>query len=204
MADKRLFTATVTMLAEYFGKPLTEAVMGAYWLGLGELTDDQIKGAVARSIRECKFMPTAAELLSFSGHKPRDVAGEAVVAWGIVRRALDALDVYGNPDFGLVVNATVRNIGGWLYLCEAKLADLEWRRKDFERAYKVLAERDPIHLDGAPLVGEWKNAPIQRVSMPGLPAAVARPVLAEVETPEAAQAKELIRELANGKGLTHE
>ncbi len=141
-------------------------------------------------------MPVPAELLTYSGRQPRDIGAEATLAWDAVRRAMDALDVYGNPDFGPLVNAVVRNLGGWVYLCEQKLSELEWRRKDFERIYRTWAEKDSSVLpDGGPLFGKWKAAPVTRIQINGLP--VSRPALAAPKT----EVSDVVRELAEAKSI---
>lgn len=175
-------------------------VLDAYWLVLGDLSDVELSRSFARALTQCKFFPVPAELLAFAGRAPRDLAAEATLAWDAVRRAMDSLDVYGNPDFGQVVNAVVRNLGGWAYLCEQKLSELEWRRKDFERVYRLWAEKDPSVIpEGGPLFGYWKNAKVTRIEIAGLP--VQSIALPPIETPQAQVMREVVRELADSKGL---
>lgn len=198
MTNREAFATALAVLGNTFDRKLTGPAIEGYWIALSDLTEGEFARATKRALSESKFMPSPSELLAFAGHAPRDLAAEAPLAWDAVRRAMDNLDVYGNPDFGPVVNAVVRNLGGWIYLCEQKVSDLEWRRKDFERVYKLWADKDPgVIPDGAPLVGEWRHAPVTRIQIAGLPAH--RPALAPVRTKHGEETRVLIRKLADSK-----
>lgn len=57
------------MLAEYFGKQLTEAVLEGYWIALADLADDDFRKAVVTALKQSKFFPTGVELRAFAGRK---------------------------------------------------------------------------------------------------------------------------------------
>lgn len=195
MTSEMLATIIET-LGEYFRSPLTVPATRAYAMGLEELTDEQLQLAARRAIKECKFMPTAAELLAFAGRKPRNVASEAAEAWGDVRKAIDQHDHSHAVDFGSLVNAVVRNVGGWQRLCGLGLTDLDvWARKEFERVYAMLAEKDPATLQGEFHAGSV-DGPVYQVAIGGNPPARALPA---VETPQAAKMRDVVRELAEAK-----
>ncbi len=199
MTNREAFATALAVLGNTFDKKLTGPAIEGYWIALSDLTEAEFATATKRALqRPNAFMPSPGELLELAGRAPRDLAAEATLAWDAVRRAMDALDVYGNPDFGPLVNAVVRNLGGWLYLCESKLSDLEWRRKDFERVYKLWAEKPSDVLpDGAPLIGEWKHAPVTRIQIAGLP--VQLPALAAPKTEAGQMVADIVRELAEFK-----
>lgn len=199
MTKADTFATIMETLAENFRVVLTTPATRGYWMVMEDLTEAEMAKAAKAALGTCKFMPSAAELLAFAGHAPRDLTAEATMAWDAVRNAMDKLDVYGNVDFGPLINAVVRNLGGWLYLCESTLPELEWRRKDFERVYRAWADKDPAMFDGSPHFGEWKNAPITQIQVPGMP--VRRPALEAVQTPQAKAMRDVVRELANEKSL---
>lgn len=201
MTTRQAVIKAMAVLTTAFNRENSPTLTEAYQIALGKLSPGEVASAMERALSECKFMPTPAEFLALAGRTPRDIAAEATLAWDAVRKAMDGLDVYGNPDFGPVVNAVVRNLGGWVYLCEQKLSELEWRRKDFERVYRLWAEKDPSLLpDGAPLIGQWGHAPVTRIVIAGLP--LQQAALAPVETPQAAEMKSLVRGLAEAKTQT--
>lgn len=197
MTKQETFSGGMAALCAAFNRESSPALLEGYWLVLGAVASPALAAGFARALGECRFMPVPAEMLRLCGVEPRDHAADAVLAWQAVRSAMDGLDVYGNPDFGPLVNAVVRNIGGWIYLCEARLPDLEWRRKDFERVYKLLAEKDPATLQGAPLFGEWRHAPVTAIDIPGQSP---RPrMLPELVARQAEAVNTLVRELADAK-----
>src|SRR4051812_2175248 len=113
MGARETFTAGMTMLGTTFNRPLDRVLLDAYWGALAELSDEEMKRAIGQAMMRCRSMPVPAELLAFAGRAPRGVAGDAVEAWEAVRRAIDVYDYTDGVDFGPLVNAVVRNIGGW-------------------------------------------------------------------------------------------
>ena len=123
-------------------------------------------------------MPTPAEL--------RELAGEltpkarAIIAWGVLSREAQR-GYYETVEFDdPIVNAAIRNIGGWEYVTTID-DKREWEsfvRQRFEAAYVALYQRGISIGQGAPLLGyhERENAlsghdtsqPIRRIET-GLP-----------------------------------
>lgn len=199
MTTREAVIKAVAVLATAFNRENSPTLTEAYQLGLSGLTADEIAGATKLALMGSKFMPTPSELRAFV-RPPRDLAAEAALAWSAVRKAMDQHDVYGNVDFGPVVNAVVHNLGGWLWLCEQSLTDLEWRKKDFLRVYEQFAGKDVALLNGAPHFGQWRHKAFVRVQIPGLPGAL--PALPEVQTQEAEEVRMHIRELADAKAAS--
>lgn len=193
MTSEMMATVLET-LGEYFRSPLTVPAARAYAMGLEDLTDEQLQRAAKQAIKECKFMPTAAELLTFAG-AARDLDFEALTAWTAVRRAVDEHDHPHSVDFGVLVNAAVRAVGGWQYLCDAPLNDLDvWARKEFLRVFPLLAAKDLATLEGEPHRGSVPG-PVYRIAIGGELPPVALP-------PVASPVYDLVRELAEAKSQT--
>lgn len=191
------FLAGVTMLSMAIPprQPLEDAALEGFWMVLGDLTDDEFAVATKRAMTECKFMPAPSELLTLAG---RGHDAGAAEAWEAVRRAVDVHDYTASVDFGPLVNAVVRNLGGWDRLCRLDLEALNvWARKEFERVYAAFSPKDPASLNGEPHIGAFKGRlipiriggklPIRRIeAAPGT-------MLAET--------RNLVRELADGKAV---
>lgn len=193
MADEKEVIACVTLMASTLRQEVTPAMLSGYVLALGDLTAAQLRTAVGRALCECKFMPAPAELRTFAGIVPLAARGEE--AWAIVRAAMDRYDYTDSVDFGPVVNAVVRQLGGWQYLCDQSIPDLVWRQKDFVAAFASQAGR-PIddHRTG-PLAG-FLPGPVRRIEAPG---SISTPLL----TSRAADdVSDLVRGLADSKELT--
>ena len=137
-SDRPKFLECISALASAFGKEPTEAMLQGYWLGLQDLELADLQSSVTRSIRESEWFPKPIELRRFAGvmsHSER-----AVIAWSAVTKAVGSKGSYASVDFDdPIVNATLRNMGGWEELCKKDQEDFAvWARKDFERIYNSL------------------------------------------------------------------
>lgn len=151
-SEKRACIAGVSVLAEAFGRKLSETTHRAYQIGLNGLTAEQIERATELALATCKFMPTPAELRE---RVAGSVADRAVEAWEDFTKAVERIGSYKTVDFDdKVINAVVRSLGGWEQVC-AKTGDEfdKWLRKDFLAAYEAYARRGVGDEAAAPLIG---------------------------------------------------
>lgn len=145
----------VNALAAAFNRPVTQALLEAYWIGLNDLAQADLARAAAAAIRTAKYMPTPADLRGLAGEMTPET--RAVYAWESVQEAIAVAGYGRSVDFDdPLVNATLRNLGGWERFIERlEQEGPTWPRKDFERAYCSFA-RNGISADqAAPLGGEW-------------------------------------------------
>ncbi len=156
--DRAEFVTVIAAMAATFRQEASEAVFEGYWLGLSDLTLAAAKHAVTRAIRDCTFMPAAAELRTMAGIlSPAD---RAIKAWDALQRGLRKHAYYHSVDFDdVVINATVRSMGGWMKLEERFDEDDEkWIRKDFERIYESFCRGGISTEAAAPLIGYFDQA----------------------------------------------
>lgn len=159
MTNREAFATLIRVLAATFSVELSPAAIEGYWLVLSELSEDQLKVALRRGLAECKFMPRPAELLAFVGGPNRET--QIAIAWEAVRRAIDKHDYTDSVDFGPLVNAVVRNLGGWQRLCALGTEALDvWARKEFERVYALFADVPVDSLHGDPHRGVFGGPPV--------------------------------------------
>lgn len=136
---RKAVTQAVGVLSEAFNRKASEATFGAYEIGLGDLSVDQIKLAMTRAIRECRFMPSPAELRELAGELAGE--GKALHAWNEFLKHVP-IGAYSHVDFTIdpIINATIRTLGGWPnVLSRLDSAENEkWLQKDFVRTYQSL------------------------------------------------------------------
>ena len=144
---------SVAAMAAAFGKEASEMMIHGYRLGLRDLPAQDIQIAVDRAMRECKFMPSVFELRQLAGTMPAE--SRATLAWASVRDAIGRVGGYASVDFDdAIVNATVRELGGWVKLCDTSAEELDrFIRPRFERTYCVLFQWGVSGESGAPLIG---------------------------------------------------
>ncbi|MES1164170.1 MAG: hypothetical protein ABUR63_00315 [Verrucomicrobiota bacterium] len=181
------------MLSETFRQPLTEAAIEGYIEALEDLDQAVINMARKRALRECRFMPTPMELRELAGISgPRVLTRKIADAWEAVVAAMRQHDYTTSVDFGPLVNAVIRNLGGWQAACAWTTTEIEtWKRKEFERVYEAFAAGDQSTLRGEPLVGAFGGTP-ERIAIAGK-----APPLQLAPAPNDATA--LVRELADAK-----
>lgn len=192
MTKREAFVTMMNVLAETFNRSLTEGTLEGYWMAMSDLSESEMSAAAGRAVREIKFMPAPSELRSFV-REARDLAAEAEIAWDAVRSAIDEIDwTVSEINFGPVVNACVRQLGGWDALLTAKLSELNvWKKKEFLRVYELFASK-PVGDVGRPLEGpeDGRPYPPRIVAITGIPS---QPVL-ELEPPGAEESRKAIRD----------
>ena len=201
MTNREAFVTALAVLGATFDRKLTAPAIEGYWLALSDLDESAFRIAMKRAVTECKFMPSPSELLAFA--RPKVNPGvDALQTWQVVRKAIDKHDyLVATIDFGPLVNAVVRNLGGWDTLCKATLPELDnpgWLRKRFEEVYRLLATAEPTTLHGEPLTGalpaNYRNPPNVVIAIDGKPPAPRLTSVNENSNPLA-----LVRDLADKK-----
>lgn len=197
MTKQERFTAALVVMASSYNRELHPAALEGYWIGLQDLSDDQMRAGMGRALRDWagRFMPTAPELRALALGK---ATGEqrkrlASVSWEIVRAAMDKYDYTSSVDFGPLTNTVVRNMGGWQWLCNRSPRDLTFDRQKFEELHSLFVD---TKLDGrraAPLAGVFGGKPVL-FTIPGEPER--RVALPEGDN----DVLTLVRDLANSKG----
>ncbi len=136
--ERTEFAISIGAMAEAFHKKITADTIRAYGLVLEDLPIEAIERAVFQAMRSCRFFPSPAEL--------REMAGEitpeqrALRAWDVLLWTNNLHQASG-VDFcdDLVLNATVRNLGGWVHFGRLKPAERnKWYRKDFMQTYQAM------------------------------------------------------------------
>lgn len=152
----------IAAMVRVFGKEADDPMYEGYKIGLEDLPLGIIRTGVSRAIRECRFMPTVADLRELAG----DVSPEsrAQLAWGVLEKTIRLVGYYGSVDFDdKCINATVHHLGGWEKVCstgdlpedqqERAQNDWAWLRREFEKAYARFY-RSGISADSArPCIG---------------------------------------------------
>lgn len=151
--DLERFRTALSGLAGTIGFELSQIALTGYWIGLDDLTIEEVEIACALALKRAKFMPKPVELRELiAGPSPAD---RAQIAWETFTAALSRYGSYLSLDFeDRCINAAVRSLGG---LTQVAMLEGEafttWARKDFQRAYEAYARlHDPGEV-GRYLVG---------------------------------------------------
>lgn len=136
---------------------------------LSDLSVSEVQAAIRKCNREFNGVPTPAVLRSFA---PGVVAlsddQRAAVAWRKVRETIGKYGAYYAIDFDdKIIHAAIRDIGGWVNLCNTPHDEMWSKQNAFLRAYKSVANTGVG--DSRPLRGvlESKQEPV--MVLVGLP-----------------------------------
>lgn len=138
-SDKLRFAFAITAMLELFGEEATKARLHGYWLGLLDLSIEQVERAVAHCMQHAKSkkLPLPYELRESIGVVIDDDSA-SLAAWDNALKALP-LGPYKHVDFqDKTINAVIRHLGGWVTFID-RFQDSEsekWTRIEFMRAYK--------------------------------------------------------------------
>lgn len=192
----------IAALALAFGKESPTAMLLGYAMGLDDISTPDLKRAVQRAMKECKFMPVPMELRELAGIASG--SHRAALAFDIFANAVSNHGGYASVTFDdPLINATVRNLGGWERCCnvgaEEDISKFDvWLRKEFERVYAGMCRSGVNASQCAPLIGMadrenrangYATKPLQRIAckLPKLPAGLIRgEVPKQLERPIAA------------------
>jgi Domain of unknown function (DUF6475) len=143
MGKRETFAASLAILGGTFNRQITGPVLEGYWMALEDLGDEALATAVKKSLVTCKFMPTPAELRELAGVKEITTQGKALDAWAYVVSEIRRVGQYMAPNItDPVVRATVRQLGGWVRLCEMDSEQLHsFERQAFLKAYDANTAR---------------------------------------------------------------
>lgn len=131
------FAKAMVYLAEAYGVSLSEQRIVIYADALSDLSMDQVKTAMRRAVRECKFFPAVSDLRALVIGAPSD---EGMIQWTGLCRAAERFGAYQH----LIVHdhATSEALkcvfGNWGSFCEQCVEGpaLAIKRQEFLAAYR--------------------------------------------------------------------
>jgi hypothetical protein len=110
---KKMFKDGLCGLGEIFSKSTSNTMLKMYYVALEDLSIEQVRIAITRAAKECKFFPTPAHLIELSGYATLE--RRALIAW---QDAVNAVLRHGYPRHvnfeDRIINAVIRGLGGWV------------------------------------------------------------------------------------------
>ncbi len=152
-SDHEKFRTIILGMSETFRQKLTAAGIEGFWLGLSDLSIEQVGQAVGKALRSSKWMPTVSELRGFAGVKTPEQ--EASDAWETFCEGVSKVGYYDSIDFtDRRINAVAKHLGGWGRVCELSGDAFHvWLRKDFLTTFTDFAQRGVDCSGEYPLLG---------------------------------------------------
>ena len=132
------FLKQLAGLGELYDKKMSTALISMYLHVLAKYEDREVSEAMAGCIEKMRFFPRPADIISLIEEDPENVALEA---WGSLIKAIKGVGRYGKVSFmDGKITRLVNYLGGWDTVCDWRESDLDFRRAEFVRNYKVMKE----------------------------------------------------------------
>lgn len=136
--DKKPFLEWLTLLAESFNRKVSSLLLETYWQCLKVYPFAQVKQAILNTLqnpdRQKWGMPTPADLIVLI---QGDSHSHALNAWGQVVMAIRTVGRYDSVVFdNPIIHCVIRDMGGWVYLCQQPEKELPFLRHEFEKRYR--------------------------------------------------------------------
>jgi hypothetical protein len=149
----------VLSMCELFRPPLSDDAAGLYVAALEDLTAAQVVRACARLATTARFRPVPADVREAAGAAIPQAQDRATLAFQALKEACSRVGLYRSPDFDdPLINATVRNLGGWTRACEMPCSEFDtWYRRSFVEVYEMFCRTGADEHHAAPLVGELEQ-----------------------------------------------
>ena len=138
--DKKLFLKSLNSLESAFGEKLSKDRTKIYWDMLKGYSDVEIKKAVIEAIRRLKFFPKISEIIEAIEGKIED---EAEIAWLLLKEKIERYDAYISVSFpeNPVIGSVVEALGGWIKICDIKIEEEKWVKKEFIKLYPIMKKK---------------------------------------------------------------
>lgn len=142
ISDNREFRERLVGLAEVYDVKLSPQRVAIYFEALRDLAWSDVARALTEAVKTSTFMPRPAELRKLA---VGDFEDQAEQAWMIFQAAMKQAGAYASiattdPALGEAILAV---FGSWPAACTVELSPEMWasKRKEFGRAYRVIANR---------------------------------------------------------------
>jgi hypothetical protein len=151
--------AAVLAMCELFRPPTSDDAANLYVATLNDIPASLVVEACARLAATAKFRPVPAEVREACGYGLIRAQDRAALAFQALKVACQRVGAFRSPDFDdPLINATVRNLGGWTRACEIPESEFDtWYRKDFCGIYEMFCRTGATPEQSATLEGQHEQ-----------------------------------------------
>ena len=135
------FGQGLALLTGVVGKPMPDEQIAGWFAMLKDLTAEQFQRGIVETLNTHQFagfppigtVRTNALAGTAGTMPPQD---RPMAAWLAVRDAIRRVGAYDSPNFAdPVINAVIRDLGGWPLICDTPTNKMQWVEKQFRDAY---------------------------------------------------------------------
>ena len=148
------FLELMSGIGDYYGRQLSEIILGVYWDGLSKYDLADINRAVHLHLENPdggQFFPKISDI---SRHIGGGNADRALVAWAKVDKAMRTIGTYRSIVFDdSVIHAVIQDMGGWIGFGRHDMSEWSFRQNEFVKRYRGYMERGDTGAYPAKLIG---------------------------------------------------
>lgn len=147
--EKQAFFASLAVIAETVNRKISSILMKAYWECLKDYSFVEVQHALGEvlknpDIKKHPYFPLPTDIVAIIDG---DINTKSLLAWIEVTKAIREIGHYDSVIFSdELIHAVIRDMGGWISLCQRNEKELPFVQRDFERRYQIYCRRRPIAL----------------------------------------------------------
>ena len=130
------FAKLMAAIGEIYSKNISEEMADIYWQSLEKFEFNDIENAFKLHVidhEHGRFFPKIIDITRFIKDSNQIKSDKA---WGKVLDAIGRIGSYDNVVFDdVIIHIAIKNMGGWVQLCQAKTTQLDFKSKEFKRLY---------------------------------------------------------------------
>ncbi len=134
--DLGAFTQLIHRVSEGYGKSMSKSLVEMYWAALQGFDLVDVKRALQAHVVHPdagRYMPKPADVIRFLQGDSRT---QALRAWSRVVTAIREVGGYESVVFDdPIIHAVIRDMDGWIRLCQVREDELPFRGHDFQARY---------------------------------------------------------------------
>jgi hypothetical protein len=144
--EKQAFFASLAVIAETVNRKISPVLIKAYWVCLEPYLFAEVQRALGEilknpGIKKHPYFPTPTDIIEII---EGDVQSKSLLAWTEVTKAIREIGHYNSVIFSdALIHAVIRDMGGWIALCQHTEKELPFLQRDFERRYQIYCRRRP-------------------------------------------------------------
>ncbi len=136
-SDRPDFLRLMASLGTLYGKAMDKPLVAMYWAALQCFELPAVKRALEAHVKHPdtgQYMPKPADIVR---HLEGSSCTQALLAWSSVTRAIREVGGYSSVVFDdPLTHAVIRDMGGWIQLCQVLMKELPFRGHDFTARYE--------------------------------------------------------------------
>ena len=138
--------ASLTVIAETVNKKISPALMKTYWACLKDYKFSAVQHALSELLKNPNakkhpYFPVPTDVITII---QGSVDEKSLIAWTEVKKAIREIGQYDSVIFSdELIHAVIRDMGGWIHLCQCSEKELTFAQRDFERRYQMYCRKRP-------------------------------------------------------------